>query len=56
MERSKSVKGMVKETCGEKPAEADRRKHKKKKMKKSGYVEAKVVEPVDGLKKGDKVL
>ena len=25
-------------------------------MKKNGYVEAKVVEPVDGLKKGDKVL
>ena len=25
-------------------------------MKKNGYVEAEVVEPVDGLKKGDKVL
>ena len=56
MERIKSFSEFVNETFLENPADADLLKHNRKKMKKNGYVEAKVVEPVDGLKKGDKVL
>ncbi len=52
----KSFKEFVNETFLENPADADLLKHDKKKMKKNGYVEAEVIEPVDGLKKGDKVL
>ena len=56
MERIKNFSEFVNETFLENPADADLLNHNKKKMKKNGYVEAKVVEPVDGLKKGDKVL
>ena len=56
MKRIKSFSEFVNETFLENPADADLLNHNKKKMKKNGYVEAKVVEPVDGLKKGDKVL
>ena len=56
MKRIKSFSEFVNETFLENPADADLLNHSKKKMKKNGYVEAKVVEPVDGLKKGDKVL
>lgn len=56
MERIKSFSEFVNETFLENPADADLLNYDKKKMKKNGYVEAKVIEPVDGLKKGDKVL
>ena len=56
MERIKSFSEFVNETFLENPADADLLNPDKKKMKKNGYVEAEVVEPVDGLKKGDKVL
>ena len=56
MERIKSFSEFVNETFLENPAGADLLNYDKKKMKKNGYVEAKVIEPVDGLKKGDKVL
>ena len=56
MERIKSFSEFVNETFLENPADADLLNNKKKKMKKNGYVEAEVVKPVDGLKKGDKVL
>ena len=56
MERIKSFSEFVNETFLENPADAGLLNHDKKKMKKNGYVEAKVIEPVDGLKKGDKVL
>lgn len=52
----KSFKEFINETFLENPADANLLKHDKKKMKKNGYVEAEVIEPVDGLKKGDKVL
>ena len=50
MERIKSFSEFVNETFLENPADADLLNHNKKKMKKNGYVEAEVVEPVDGLK------
>ncbi len=56
MERVKSFNEFVNETFLEQPADANILKHDEKKMKKNGYVEAEVIEPVDGLKKGDKVL
>lgn len=56
MERVKSFKEYLNETFLEQPANPDLLDHNKKKMKKNGYVEATVIEPVDGLKKGDKVL
>jgi len=56
MERIKSFNEFVNETFLEKPADADILKHDKKKMKKNGYVEATVIEPVEGLEKDDKVL
>ena len=56
MKRIKSFSEFVNETFLENPADADLLSHNKKKMKKNGYVEAEVVKPVDGLKKGDKVL
>ena len=56
MERVKSFNEFVNETFLEKPADADLLNHNKKKMKKNGYVEATVIEPVDGLEKDDKVL
>ena len=56
MKMIKSFSEIVYENFLENPADADLLNHNKKKMKKNGYVEAEVVEPVDGLKKGDKVL
>jgi len=56
MERIKSFKEFLNETFLENPANADLLDHNKKKMQKNGYVEATVIVPVDGLKKGDKVL
>lgn len=56
MKRIKSFNEFINETFLEKPADPDLLKHNKKKMEKNGYVEAEVIEPVDGLKKGDKVL
>jgi hypothetical protein len=56
MERIKSFNEFVNETFLEKPADANLLNHNKKKMKKNGYVEATVIEPVDGLEKDDKVL
>ena len=56
MERVKSFNEFVNETFLEKPADADLLNHDEKKMKKNGYVEATVIEPVEGLEKDDKVL
>lgn len=56
MERVKSFKEFINETFLEKPADADLLDHNKKKMEKNGYAEVTVIETVDGLKKGDKVL
>lgn len=56
MERIKSFKEFVNETFLEQPANPDILDHDEKKMKKNGYLEVEVIEPVDGLKKGDKVL
>lgn len=56
MERIKSFNEFINETFLENPADADLLKHNEKKMKKNGYTEAEVIEPVEGLKKGDKVL
>lgn len=56
MERIKSFSEFVNETFLEKPSDVDILDHNKKKMEKNGYIEVTVIEPVDGLKKGDKVL
>ena len=54
--RIKSFSEFVNETFLEKPSNADILDHNKIKMEKNGYIEVTVIEPVDGLKKGDKVL
>ena len=56
MGKVKSFSEFINETFLEQPANPDLLDHNKKKMKKNGYVEATVIVPVDGLKKGDKVL
>jgi hypothetical protein len=56
MGKVKSFNEFVNETFLEKPADADILNHDEEKMKKNGYVEATVIEPVDGLEKDDKVL
>jgi len=56
MEKVKSFNEFINETYLEKPADADLLKHDKKKMQKNGYAEVTVIETVDGLKEGDKVL
>ena len=56
MKRIKSFNEFINETFLDNPADADLLKHNKKKMEKNGYVEAEVIEPVEGLEKGDKVL
>lgn len=56
MGKVKSFNEFINETFLDQPADADLLKHNKKKMEKNGYVEAEVINQVDGLKKGDKVL
>jgi len=56
MERVKSFNEFINETFLEKPADVDILDHSKKKMEKNGYAEVTVIETVDGLEKGDKVL
>lgn len=56
MEKVKSFKEFINETFLEKPADADLLDYNKKQMEKNGYAEVTVIETVDGLEKGDKVL
>lgn len=56
MEKVKRFKEFINETFLEQPADADLLDNSKKKMKKNGYIEVTVLNPVDGLKKGDRVL
>lgn len=56
MEKVKRFKEFINETFLEQPANPDLLDRSEKKMKKNGYVEATVIEPVEGLEKGDKVL
>ena len=56
MEKVKSFEDFVNETFLDNQVDADLLDHDKKKMKKNGYTEATVIEPVDGLKKDEKVL
>ena len=56
MEKVKCFKDFVNETYLENPANAELLDHNKKKMMKNGYTEVTVINPVDGLEKGDKVL
>ena len=56
MERVKSFSEFINETFLEKPTDADLLDYNKKKMEKNGYAEVTVIETVDGLEKGDKVL
>ena len=56
MKRIKSFKEFINETFLEKPADADLLDYDENKMKKNGYAEVTVIETVDGLKRGDKVL
>ena len=52
----KSFSEFINETFLEHPSNAKVLDNSKKKMKKNGYTEVTVINPVDGLKKGDKVL
>lgn len=56
MERVKSFNEFVNETFLDKPVKPELLDFDEKKMKKNGYFEAVVLEPVEGLKKDDKVL
>ena len=56
MRKVKSFKEFINETYLENPADPELLNNNEKKMKKNGYVEVEVVEPADGLEKGDKVL
>lgn len=56
MKKVKSFKEFINETFLEKPADADLLDYNKKKMEENGYAEVTVIETVDGLEKGDKVL
>ena len=56
MEKVKSFREFINETYLENPANAELLDHNKKKMMKNGYTEVTVINPVDGLEKGDKVL
>ena len=56
MKRIKSFNEFINETFLEKPADVNLLDHDKKKMEKNGYAEVTVIETVDGLEKGDKVL
>jgi hypothetical protein len=56
MERVKRFSEFINETFLEHPSDAKVLDNSKKKMKKNGYTEVTVINPVDGLKKGDKVL
>ena len=56
MEKVKSFKEFINETFLENPADAELLNHNKKKMIKNGYTEVTVINRIDGLKKGDKVL
>lgn len=56
MEKIKTFKEFINETYLEKQVDPELLDNDKKKMKKNGYVEVEVIESVDELKKGDKVL
>ncbi len=56
MGRVKSFNEFVNETFLDKPVKPELLDFDEKKMKKNGYFEAVVLEPVEGLKKDDKVL
>lgn len=56
MENLKSFNEFIKENYLENPSDAELLDNSKKKMLKNGYVEVEVIEPVDGLEKGDTVM
>lgn len=56
MEKVKSFKEFINETYLEQPADAAILDYDEEKMKKNGYAEVTVIETVDGLEKGDRVL
>jgi len=56
MGKVKCFKEFINETFLEHPSDAKVLDNSKKKMKKNGYTEVTVINLVDGLKKGDKVL
>ena len=56
MGKVKCFREFINETYLENPADAELLDHNKKKMMKNGYTEVTVINPVDGLEVGDKVL
>jgi len=56
MGKVKSFNEFITETYLEKPGNPEFLKYDKNKMLKNGYIEVSVIKPVEGLKKGDKVL
>lgn len=56
MERIKKFEDFIKESYLEDPSDVDVLNHSKKKMKKNGYTEVIVIEPVEGLEKDETVL
>lgn len=56
MEKVKSFKEFINETYLDQPSDPNILDYDEEKMKKNGYAEVTVIETVDGLEKGDKVL
>ena len=56
MKRIKSFKEFINETYLDQPSDPNLLDYDEEKMKKNGYAEVTVIETVDGLEKGDKVL
>jgi len=56
MKKVKSFKEFINETYLDQPSDPNILDYDEEKMKKNGYAEVTVIETVDGLEKGDKVL
>lgn len=56
MNNIKSFNEFVNETYLDKPVDVEVLDYDEKKMKKNGYIEVEIIEPVDGVEKGDKVF
>ena len=56
MEKVKSFNEFINETYLDQPSDPNILDYDEEKMKKNGYAEVTVIETVDGLEKGDKVL
>lgn len=56
MKRIKNFEEFLNENFIERPADVEILNHDEKKMKKNGYIEVTVIEPIDGVEKDEVVL